>query len=689
MSAPLDAVVAGACPRIVIDGVFFQFAPTGIARVWTRVIRDWISRGLANRLLIVDRGGTLPTFDDVARVTAPSCLYDDPAGDRRLLQDICDRAGADVFVSTYYSSPLTTPAMVLVHDMIPEVLGWDLSHPMWVQKHQAIADAASLVAVSHHTAKDLVRWAGRPLDLTVAHNGCDFGPPPADRVQAFRDRHALQRQYFMLSGSRGSYKNPELFFRAFAALGSARDGLAVVCTGGGTVDDDLRELAGTAEIHVLRLDDDDLQCAYAGAIALVYPSLYEGFGLPVLEAMACGCPVVTTRVASLPEVGGDAARYVDMGDDALPQMTAHLEAVQRPDVRVAMVEAGLRQASRFRWDAMAGHLLQRLMLLAQTPQSRPAAAQAAITQSVAMTNADAVNGAGANACRLCGGSLRAVFSKRLLHRHMVRYYECQGCGSLQTERPHWLDEAYSPENERYDTGALVRSMSNAAFLHGLLARLDNARAVVDYGCGTGLLVRLLRDSGLDAWGCDKYSDSRLCLGFKLERLPREAVVNLSEVVEHFVEPAVEFERLFATDPTVLVLQTGLYTRADPDWTYLAPEHGQHVFCFSPRGLQWLAQRYDRVLLACGPYSLFVRRDQLPRLLVRSGEQVLLALRADGESVARFAVSLVQSGYRHAAVDNRQLVAQWRSLPEAGPTLHQQGSQIAVETNTAGAVLPSM
>ena len=355
---------------IVIDGVFFQIGRSGIARVWSSLLQLWTGTPFGERLVVIDRARTAPRVPGIRYHDAAGLNYNDLEGDRRLVQDVCDEVGAALFMSTYYSYPLTTPSMAMVYDMIPEVMGYDLSTPMWRQKRQALAYAGSYTAISHSTARDLARFSDKPVDVRVDYTGSDFAPVSAQEVADFRRRHGIVRPYFMTSGSRADYKNAALFFAAFARFGEARKDYAIVCTGGGQLDAASQAAAGEASVHVAIFDDHDLRCAYAGALALVYPSRYEGFGLPVLEAMACECPVITANASSLPEVGGDAVLYIELGQDEQAQTFELLQAVQRPDVRASLVERGRVQARKFTWQTMADGVSAALQAAADAQPAR-------------------------------------------------------------------------------------------------------------------------------------------------------------------------------------------------------------------------------------------------------------------------------------------------------------------------------
>lgn len=357
-AAPRPARKAGASARplrVVVDGVFFQEFSTGISRVWQSLLQVWVANGFAERVLLLDREGTAPPITGVKRRVIARHSYERLEEDRALLQRVCDEEGATVFASTYYTSPLETPSVMMVYDMIPEVGGANLGEPMWREKAHCMARASRLIAISRSAASDLCDFypAVRPETVTVAHCGVSllFRPAAVAELEAFRREHGITRPYFLLVGGRKGYKNAQTFLRAFARL-LDRHRFAVVCVGGNAEPEpELQALRAGSERFMLQLDDPGLRLAYCAAVALAFPSIYEGFGMPVAEAMACGCPVVTTPNASLPEVAGEAAIYVESMDEA--GMARALMAVQEPGLRARLVALGLERAKRFTWPGMA------------------------------------------------------------------------------------------------------------------------------------------------------------------------------------------------------------------------------------------------------------------------------------------------------------------------------------------------
>ncbi|WP_394787736.1 glycosyltransferase family 4 protein [Rhodoferax sp.] len=361
-------------PKILIDAVFFQYNRSGIARVWYSLLEEWARDGFAEQLLVLDRQNTAPRIPGIAYRQISTHSYAAPDADKAMLQQVCDEEGADLFVSSYYTTPLGTPSVFMAYDMIPEVMNWNTSElAIWVEKHAGIRHASSFIAISRNTANDLCRFFPviRPEQVSVARCGVDFKASPLDQVESFKAQHGIEKPYFLLVGSRGAYKNAQLFFQAFAALGEQRGQYAIVCTGPWAVlEPEFSVHVGEASVHMIEVDDASLQRAYSGAIALVYPSMYEGFGMPITEAMACGCPVITCPTGSIPEVAEDAVLYVDATD--VVAMANALYQVQGPVMRSLLVAKGLQRAAAFSWRKMAAEVKAALLQASQSSAEQAA-----------------------------------------------------------------------------------------------------------------------------------------------------------------------------------------------------------------------------------------------------------------------------------------------------------------------------
>lgn len=273
------AQIKKATPIILLDGVFFQLYQTGIARVWKSLLEEWVNSGFARHIVVLDRAGTAPKIPNIRYRSIQLYDYNNTDADREMLQQICDEEGADLFISSYYTTPIKTPSVFMAYDMIPEVMGWDIDNPMWREKHHGIQHASAYIAISEHTAYDLARcFTDIPVEsITIAHCGIKntFSISKLEEVKAFKLKYGITKPYFILVGAGSYYKNSILFFQAFSKLVNSY-GFDIVCTGSGSLlTSEFRAYTSGSVVHMLQLSDEELAIAYSAAVALVYPSKYE------------------------------------------------------------------------------------------------------------------------------------------------------------------------------------------------------------------------------------------------------------------------------------------------------------------------------------------------------------------------------------------------------------------------------
>ncbi len=296
-----------------------------------------------------------PAFPGSARLAAPWNALLDRA-------TLGGRSGV-ILHPTYYRDPRglprSEPLVLTVHDMIHERFPTLARRHWWGRRDPALHKAAlcaradRILCNSQATRRDVVERLGVAREKTrvVLHAGRDWAAVPSLAVAG------LDRPFLLWVGERHSYKN---FLRTLEAWAACREasGTTLLCVGGGPFRPDevsrLAALGVAARVRQTACPDSQLRWAYEHAAGLLYTSLWEGFGLPVLEAFGLGCPVVTSNLSSLPEVGGEEAIYVEpQSSESIREGIRRCLADERTAPRVA---ARLAQAGRFSWDACAAGL---------------------------------------------------------------------------------------------------------------------------------------------------------------------------------------------------------------------------------------------------------------------------------------------------------------------------------------------
>lgn len=268
----------------------------------------------------------------------------------------------DILHETYYYASAKknilkkTKVVLTVHDMITE------KFPDWLPnserlsrlKFQAIKQADKIICVSESTKQDLLNFLNINEDrLSVVYEGCSL---VSLQSPLFLSQPLIPHPYILYVGQRKFYKN---FFRLVEAYAKPplKNDFFLVCFGGGYFDDQEKKLIENLSLPKERIiqisgDDQTLANLYTHASAFVYPSLYEGFGLPPLEAMSCGCPVVCSNTSSIPEVVGDAGEFFDPYDSE--SMAHALEKVLYSTEKSAtLVNLGKQRVQGFTWNSCA------------------------------------------------------------------------------------------------------------------------------------------------------------------------------------------------------------------------------------------------------------------------------------------------------------------------------------------------
>jgi glycosyltransferase involved in cell wall biosynthesis len=261
----------------------------------------------------------------------------------------------DLFHPTYYDGYFldhikNKPFVLTVHDLTHQIFPEYFS-PKWTDKNKKMLDeAARIIVVSENTKKDLIEYFdtnSNKIDVVYLASSILIGA----NMYTNEKMPPKLNKYLLFIGSRASYKNFYFFAQAIVPLLREDNDLRLLCTGDKFTDDELfyfTKLGIASSVVHHYASERELPALYKNAVAFVYPSLYEGFGMPILEAFACGCPVVCSQASSFPEIAGNAAIYFEPKDKQSIYQSIY-SILNDSILRTNLVAKGFQQLEKFSW----------------------------------------------------------------------------------------------------------------------------------------------------------------------------------------------------------------------------------------------------------------------------------------------------------------------------------------------------
>ena len=273
---------------------------------------------------------------------------------------------AKIFHSSHFrtSSNRSTKNVVTIHDLIYEkgLIKGPGKYINLYERRKALISADAIITISHSTLNDMKEFYGKLVESKptfVIHHGCNI--PLIDSTDQDISNIDLDQNlesklksglFFMFVGSRTGYKNFTTLLDAYLEGNFHHSGIVLICTGS-KFNNNEKKLIEMRKLEqfvfsVGLVDKITLNFLYSRSISLVYPSLYEGFGLPPLEAMAAGCPVICTNSSSLPEVIGNAGELVS--PSSVSELAESMSKVINNEVRNSLIKKGFERAKIFNWE---------------------------------------------------------------------------------------------------------------------------------------------------------------------------------------------------------------------------------------------------------------------------------------------------------------------------------------------------
>jgi glycosyltransferase involved in cell wall biosynthesis len=344
--------------RIYLDNIIFNLQEAGgISVYWSEIIKRLLKDNKGAQF--IESSICSNIFRQALDIGQDNILAESslPIRILRYLPLQNSIAEFSIFHSSYYRicNQANVFNITTVHDFTYEFYRKGLAKYVHTnQKKLAIKKANGIICVSENTKRDLLRFNASIDDrkVTVIYNGVsdDFYPMNKTYPEIIREnvKSVLDKRYILYIGAREYYKKFDIAVNVISEL---KDYFLVIVGGKDLTKDERRYLEkklGGRYFHFKGLGNKDLNALYNYAFCLLYPSLYEGFGIPIIEAMKAGCPVVTTNVSSIPEVCGDAGLMVE--EVNIENIICYVRKLEEDNFREHIIQLGFNQARKFSWD---------------------------------------------------------------------------------------------------------------------------------------------------------------------------------------------------------------------------------------------------------------------------------------------------------------------------------------------------
>ena len=358
--------------KVVMDGIIYRLqSHGGISRIYSEILPRMCDMDTSLKIVLLTEGKLLQSFPIHKRIihrdipilknylpVTRAWNLIGPRANRFMYRLLIGQGTGQIWHSTYYSMPERWDGwqVVTVADMIYERLETTSSDEQYIRnmKQKAIYHADKIIAISQATKDDLKKFLGVADEkIQVIHLGCN---PVFQKVPG---QKWFGKPFVLFVGARAGYKNFEGLLQAFSIWPKNKE-VDLVAVGANWTTEELRKIIDLNLLDKVRLisypDDLVLRDLYNQALVFISPSLYEGFGIPLLESMSCGCPIIASRIPSTVEIAGDVPFYHDPGN--LEQILSNLDQAWCESKSSERILRGTNLVKSFSWEHTARQTLE-------------------------------------------------------------------------------------------------------------------------------------------------------------------------------------------------------------------------------------------------------------------------------------------------------------------------------------------